>query len=117
MTENNLLIISILFTSNNIFYSISNIKGEVLFWTSSGSLKLKGSKKITSTSISFNLKSIKDFIENLDYNYIFVKIKGFNKNKKYIIKLLNQSFRNIFLVYEETLFPHNGCKKSKIRCL
>nr|YP_010555056.1 ribosomal protein S11 [Kappaphycus malesianus]UYR20477.1 ribosomal protein S11 [Kappaphycus malesianus] len=117
MLKNRLVIISVFLTLNNIFYNVSNIKGEVLFWTSSGSLNLKGSKKITSTSISSNLKSVKKFMDNLDHVYVFIKIRGFNKNKKYLIKLLKQYFENTVLVHEKTSFPHNGCKKTKIRCL
>nr|YP_009445892.1 ribosomal protein S11 [Betaphycus gelatinus]ATX68833.1 ribosomal protein S11 [Betaphycus gelatinus] len=117
MFKDKLVIISIFLTSNNIFYSVNNTKGEVLFWTSSGSLKLKGSKKTTSMSIPFNLKNIKKFLEALNYSYVFIKIKGFNKNKRYLVKMLKQFFENVILIHEKNSLPHNGCKKPSTRCL
>nr|YP_009445919.1 ribosomal protein S11 [Eucheuma denticulatum]ATX68861.1 ribosomal protein S11 [Eucheuma denticulatum] len=117
MPKNKLIIISMLFTPNNIFYSVNNIEGEVLFWTSLGSSKTKGSKKITSTSVAFNLKNVKEFLDCLNYSYVFIKVRGFNRSKKHAIKILRQSLKNVVLIHDETFFPHNGCKKSKIRCL
>lgn len=111
----NLIVLSILFTSNNILYSVTQLNGDVLFWTTSGTKKLKGTKKIVSTSITSAIKFTANYISSLNYKYVYVKIKGFGKSKRTVIKQLNQSFFNILLISDETSFPHNGCKRSKIR--
>ena len=113
--KNKIIILSILFTANNVLYSLTDVKGNVIFWTSSGRKKAKGVKKATSISVITAMKDIYKYINISGYKQIYLKIKGFNKNKKLIIKYLNQTFLNILLVSEHTAFPHNGCKKSKKR--
>nr|YP_010726698.1 ribosomal protein S11 [Cystoclonium purpureum f. stellatum]WDY85185.1 ribosomal protein S11 [Cystoclonium purpureum f. stellatum] len=115
LNNNKLIILSVLFTPNNILFSVSNLKGQTLFWTSTGSKKLKGTKKITFAFVILIVKNIKYFINKLEYKFIFIKIKGFNKNKKIFLRCLKQYFGNVVLIYEKTSFPHNGCKKSKLR--
>lgn len=110
-----LIILAVLFTTNNVLYSLTQLNGNVIFWTSVGSKKTKGIKKITSTSILSVTKDIINCIQNIGYKNVYVKIKGFNKNKKVVIKYLNHSFLNILLISDETSFPHNGCKKAKNR--
>lgn len=110
-----LVILSILFTSNNVIYSITDISGDVLFWTSLGFKRIKGTKKMNTTLLISVLKKVKEFINSLDCKYIFIKVKGFNKNKKFILKLLKYNFPMMCLLYEKTSHPHNGCKKMKKR--
>ena len=113
--KNKLIILSILLTTNNIICSLTSLNGNILFWTSVGSKKAKGIKKMTSVSILTTIKIIISYVQYLEYQQIYLKIKGFNKNKKMILKFLNQSFFNILLVSDNTSSPHNGCKKVKKR--
>nr|AHX02482.1 ribosomal protein S11 [Riquetophycus sp. HSY-2014a] len=110
-----LIILTILFTTNNILYALTDLNGKVIFWTSIGSKKTKGIKKTVSTSILAVTKNISNYIQKIGYKNLYIKIKGFNKSKKLVIKYLNQSFLNILLISDETSFPHNGCKKVKNR--
>lgn len=113
--KNKIIILSILFTTNNIIFTLTDLTGNVIFWTSSGAKKVKGAKKITLTSISLITKEISKYIISSNYKYIYIKMKGFNKNKKIVIKYLKQLFSNILLISDNTTFPHNGCKRSNIR--
>lgn len=113
--KNKILILSILFTTNNTLYSLTDLDGKVTFWTSSGSKKIKGIKKVTSTSALTAAKNITKHLLKFNCKNIFLKVKGFNKNKKLIIKYFNKSFLNILLIADKTAFPHNGCKKAKSR--
>nr|WCH57858.1 ribosomal protein S11 [Caulacanthus ustulatus] len=117
MYKKKLIILYIIFTSNNIIYSLTNLEGKVIFWTSSGTKRLKGSKKISTILIPYTLKIIRSYILSLGYKYIFIKVKGFSKNKKFTLKSLKQFFSNIILINEQTFFPHNGCKSKKIKRL
>lgn len=113
--KNKIKILSILFTTNNTLYSLTDIDGKVIFWTSSGIKKIKGAKKVTSISALVAAKTIIKYLLKFNYKNIYLKIKGFNKNKKLIIKYFNQSFLNILLITDKTSFPHNGCKNPKKR--
>ena len=111
--KNKLVILSILFTTNNVLYTLATADGKVLFWTSVGSKKSSGVKKTASISVLTTTKEIINYLSNFDYKYICIKIKGFNKNKKLVIKYLLQSSFNVSMILDETSFPHNGCKQSK----
>nr|YP_009684869.1 ribosomal protein S11 [Gloiopeltis furcata]BBK20782.1 ribosomal protein S11 [Gloiopeltis furcata] len=110
-----LVVLSVLFTSNNILFSVTHLNGNVMFWTSSGSKKSKGTKKVTLTTLSVAVKAIATWINNAEYKSIYVKTKGFNKNKKNVLKHLKSTFANVSLISDETCFPHNGCKSAKAR--
>lgn len=110
-----LVILSILFTPNNILFTLTCLNGKVLFWTSSGTKKIKGTKKISISIILLIINNIIEYLYKFNYNFIYIKTKGFNKNKKNILKYFKFSFLKILLISDETFFPHNGCKKSKLR--
>lgn len=112
--RNKLIILSILFTTSNILCSLTDLNGKVIYWASVGSIKTKGVKKITSIAVIATLKKVTSYItKNTNYKKVYLKIRGFNKGKKIVIKYLNQSFFNILLISDNTSNPHNGCKKKR----
>lgn len=111
--KSKLAILTILFKTNNILYTLTDLNGNVIFWTSLGARKYKGIRKLTSTSALSITKRFIAHVYNFNYKHIFIKIKGFNKNKKQILKFLAYSPLNILLISDKTSFPHNGCKNIK----
>nr|UAT97996.1 ribosomal protein S11 [Ahnfeltia plicata] len=109
------IVISILFTSNNVVYSLTDFSGNVLFWTSTGSKKSRGVRKSTSMIVTSTSKTIADHSLKLGYSYAHIKIKGFGKNKKTAIKSLKLTSLNILSLCDQTSLPHNGCKKTRTR--
>lgn len=110
-----LTIVNIIFTWGNILYTVTNLRGDVLFWCSVGSYKINNTKKITSTSIFLSIKDLKMFLTSNRVNYIFLKIKGFSKYKRVVLKHFKQFYSEIVLIQESVNSSHNGCKSSKIR--
>ena len=113
LIKNNSLILYIFFTKNNILCTLTNLQGKVIITKSTGSFKSKGLKKVTNTTLFFMVKTLfkfSDFSKNL-----YVKVKGTNKNKTELLKLLKVSGFNILLLQEKLLFPYGGCRKSKTR--
>nr|YP_010881015.1 ribosomal protein S11 [Grateloupia cornea]WIA66133.1 ribosomal protein S11 [Grateloupia cornea] len=108
-------ILTILFTSSNILYTLTNLTGEVILWTSAGTKKVKGTKKVTSTAILVITKFIIKHITELGYKYIHIKLKGFKKNKKTALKYLNSKQVNILSICDNSSLAHNGCKQPKLR--
>nr|YP_009511852.1 ribosomal protein S11 [Gracilaria gracilis]AXI97729.1 ribosomal protein S11 [Gracilaria gracilis] len=107
--------LNILFTSNNILCAITNIKGEVLFWTSAGSKKARGTKKVTLTTTISILQAILEYLNKSKVKYIHLNLNGFNKNKKVVLKYFKQSLFNILSITNNSMRAHNGCKKVKQR--
>nr|WOL37346.1 ribosomal protein S11 [Grateloupia asiatica] len=109
------VILTILFTSSNILYTLTSLTGEVILWTSAGSKKIKGTKKVTSTTILVITKFITKRITELGYKYIHVKLKGFKKNKKNALKCLKTKQVNILSICDNSSLAHNGCKQPKLK--
>nr|YP_010619970.1 Ribosomal protein S11 [Xiphosiphonia pinnulata]WAX03983.1 Ribosomal protein S11 [Xiphosiphonia pinnulata] len=108
----------ILFTQNNIFITLTTLKGEVILWNSLGSLKIKGLKKLSNSLIKnfifINLNQLK-FQKELK---IHVKLKGYNKLKKLFIRFLILFLQEIiFSFIDNSATPMNGCKWKKKRRL
>nr|WCH58002.1 ribosomal protein S11 [Hypnea cornuta] len=112
-----ILVLHILFTTNNVIYTVTDLKGDTLFWVSVGSNKIKNTKKVTTTSIFLSIKNIKFFLNKHNISYLFLKLKGFNKHKKTVLRHLKQFYSYIIFIYENNNLAHNGCKNRKIRRL
>nr|YP_010620131.1 Ribosomal protein S11 [Melanothamnus gigas]WAX04167.1 Ribosomal protein S11 [Melanothamnus gigas] len=108
----------ILFTQNNIFLTLTNFKGDVLFWNSLGRFKNKGLKKLTNSFIkNFIYVSLKKLNTNSRLK-IHVRTKGFNKCKKLFLKTLFTLIPEVILsVTDNSLDSLNGCKLKKRRRL
>lgn len=108
-------IISILFTSNNVICSLTTLNGLVLAWTSSGSKKLVGSKKLTFTGIYHAVTDLIDHASKLYFTNISLHIKGISKYKKLIIKLLINLSLKFDSIKDFTSIPHNGCRLKRAK--
>ena len=95
--------------------SLIEINGKIILWTSVGKLKVKGAKKITLSAIEATLGNLINQIRKLGFKYLHIRLKGFSKNKKSIVKSLRTNDIRIFSILDETAFPHNGCRRKKIR--
>nr|UAD89505.1 ribosomal protein S11 [Gracilaria changii] len=109
--------LNILFTSNNILCTVTDIRGKVLLWTSAGSKKVKGTKKVTLTAIIAILKLIFNYLNQSKIKHIHLNLNGFDRHKKIVLKYLKQSFLNILSITNNSMLSHNGCKNLKKRYL
>lgn len=132
----NYLIFKTNITLNNVFITITDIQGNVLFKKSSGSVKFKNSKKKNTLAASEVTKSIlKDLKKsNIEFFAVLVKIESHKFPEIYSImkqikdfkfynkKKINSDDTNfgirtlpIFYVQRLRLKSHNGVRKRKAR--
>ena len=100
---------------NNTMIAIADTKGEILAWSSSGSLGFKGTKK--STPYAANLVA-KNVIEKArKYNLVNLKIvvKGIGPGRESAIRGLAATGLNITALTDKTPVAHNGVKPPKPR--
>nr|YP_008963205.1 ribosomal protein S11 [Gelidium vagum]AGO19319.1 ribosomal protein S11 [Gelidium vagum] len=109
------LVLKIFFTSTNILCCLTSLHGNIIFWTSVGSQKIKGTKKITSATVETILKKLFKITKSVGCSYLHIHLKGFSKNKKLIIKFFKQAEIQILSISDHTSLPHNGCKIRKVR--
>lgn len=106
-------------TNNNIIGSITDLKGNVLFWKSCNSLKVTKKKQNSNILIE---KLILEFLTFTFKNKIFkvnIIIKGGNKQKlNILLRPIFFSRLTILNFIDATKFPFNGCrlpKQSKLK--
>ena len=106
-------IIFILFTSNNVLCSLTDIKGKLVSWTSAGSQRSKGLKKSIPIVIYSAITKLANIALNHNILHVHVKFKGLSKSKKSILKALNHSSIKLLSIQDVTALPHNGCRNPR----
>ena len=111
----NSAVLSILFTKNNIFCTFSNLEGKTLNSISIGSKKIKGLKKTTNLTIFFLIKDLNKLISKYKIFYLYLKLKGINKNKNLFFKSLKNIQSTILYIQNKNKIAYGGCKMPKTR--
>ena len=107
------LVLFIRFRVNNILCTLTDLKGNTILWSTAGTKKLKGVKKITATVISLILRSLNDFSLLGSFPILHVRVKGVNKLKTTFIKNLKVSKFTILSIQDKLCLSYGGCKKVK----
>lgn len=110
-------------TTHNMFISLlkkNNKNYKLLKLMSCGLLGFKNKSKITSFACNLLAYRSVIYLIERDFKYIHVVFKGLNLFKKIILNtIVNTSINNkslkILSISDLTSYPHNGCKKKKIK--
>ena len=117
LINKNSLILFVLFTNSNIICTLTNLNGQVLKSISAGSKKVRGVKKITNMTIFNIIKVLYKHVLFCKSPFLYLRVKGSNKNKAEFFKFLKVKGFNILIVQEKLLLPHGGCKNPSLRKL
>nr|YP_009515524.1 ribosomal protein S11 [Montagnia macrospora]AVK39488.1 ribosomal protein S11 [Montagnia macrospora] len=113
MKTYNSYILFIHFSTSNILFSITNLKGELIKTLSTGTYKTSGVKKISLTSLKTAISSVTRILR---YSSIHVKCRGLSRFKRLLIKSILKSPKlKVLTLCDVTVSPHNGVRKSKVR--
>ena len=115
LISKNTAVLSVLFTKNNIFCTISDLEGKTLSSVSTGSKKSKGLKKTTNLTIFSLIKDMNKSIKKLEISYLYLRLKGLSKNKNLFFKLFKNIKCSLLLIQSKNKTAYGGCKVSKIR--
>ncbi len=102
-------------TYNNTVILMTDIHGNALAWSSSGSLGFKGAKKATTYAANQVVLDITEKIERYGLKELEVYIKGVGSGREAAIRALAQKGFSINLIKDRTPIPHNGCRPPKPR--
>ncbi|OGC93599.1 MAG: 30S ribosomal protein S11 [candidate division Zixibacteria bacterium RBG_16_48_11] len=102
-------------TFNNTVVSISDIRGNVICWTSAGRVGFKGSKK--STPFAAGVAAEACAREALEYGVkrVEVWVKGPGSGRESAIRSLQAAGLEVTAIKDVTPIPHNGCRAPKRR--
>ncbi len=101
-------------TYNNTLITLTNENGNVLAWSSAGSLGFKGPKKATPYAASKVAEHLIAKIENLGVKNLEIFVKRIGGGREAPIRFFGEKY-NIVSIKDITPIPHNGCRPKKPR--
>ena len=102
-------------TFNNTIVTVSDIKGNVLGWASSGALNFKGARKSTPYASQVVASTALENVSKYGVKTVEILVNGPGYGRESAIRAVIKSGLNITLIKDVTGIPHNGCRPRKLR--
>lgn len=102
-------------TFNNTVVSITDLKGDVIAWASSGSVGFKGSRKSTPFAAQRTAEAAAKSAKEQGVNEVSVQVKGPGAGRESAIRSLQAAGLAVRAIKDVTPIPHNGCRPRKRR--
>jgi len=102
-------------TFNNTVITITDMSGNVICWSSSGSMKFKGSRKGTPFAAQLAAESAARKAMEQGMKTVQVHVKGPGSGRESALRALQSVGFQITLIKDVTPIPHNGCRPPKRR--
>ena len=102
-------------TYNNTLVTIGDSQGNVLAWSSSGSLGFKGPKKATPYAASKIVETLAEKMKKVGLKEVDVFVKGIGSGREAAVRALAAHGFLINSIKDVTPIPHNGCRPRKVR--
>ncbi|WP_338983296.1 30S ribosomal protein S11 [Spiroplasma endosymbiont of Othius punctulatus] len=100
-------------TFNNTIVTISDEAGNVLAWSSAGTLGFKGSKKSTPYAAQLIAEAAGKGAMDHGVKTIQVEVKGPGPGRDAAVRSLSGVGLEIVSIYDKTPLPHNGVRPRK----
>jgi small subunit ribosomal protein S11 len=100
---------------NNIIISLTNIKGEVISWSSAGKMGFRGSKKNTPYAAQTAAEDVSKVALEAGLKKVKVYVKGPGNGRESAIRTLHNNGLEVTEIIDVTPLPHNGCRPPKRR--
>ncbi len=102
-------------TYSNTRITITDENGNVLAWSSAGSLGFKGAKKSTPFAAAKVAETVVEKIKKTGLQDIEIFVKGIGSGREGAARGLANYGLNIVSISDITPVPHNGCRAKKPR--
>lgn len=100
---------------NNTLITITDLQGNVIAWSSAGSIGFKGPKKSTPYAASLVARDVVAKVKDTGLKQIDVFVKGIGSGREAAIRALNNEGLEVMSIKDVTPIPHNGCRPPKVR--
>jgi len=100
---------------NNTLVTIADSAGNVVSWSSSGSLGFRGSRKGTPFAAQQAAQKAAHAARDQGMRTVDVRVKGPGSGRESAIRALASSGLEIKSIKDVTPIPHNGCRPPKKR--
>lgn len=102
-------------TFNNTIITITDMAGNVISWSSSGTRGFKGSRKSTPFAAQLAAQDAAKKAMDHGMRQVGVEVKGPGGGRESAVRALQTSGLKITLIRDVTPIPHNGCRPPKRR--
>ncbi len=102
-------------TFNNTIVTITNEKGDVVAWSSSGKAGFKGTRKSTPYAATLAVEAALGNARDAGIKTLDVYIKGPGVGRDASLRALRNSGMGISMIADVTPIPHNGPRGKKRR--
>ena len=100
---------------HNTIITLTNVRGEVLCWSSAGSCGFKGKRKST----TFAAKKAAEVVAKKSRDFLMKEAKilvtGPGQGRETAIREIFKAGIKVSVIREKTGIPHNGCRPPKKR--
>ncbi|MCK4463831.1 MAG: 30S ribosomal protein S11 [Candidatus Omnitrophica bacterium] len=100
---------------NNTIITITDKNGDVICWSSTGSVGFSGSKKSTPFAAGIAAGNAAKKAKDLGLKEVEVYIKGPGSGRESAIRSLQATGLAVRAIKDVTPIPHNGCRPPKRR--
>ena len=105
----------ILATFNNTIVTITDMKGNVIGWSSAGKVGFKGSRKSTAYAAQMVAQDASRQAMGHGLKEVEVLVKGPGAGRESAVRALQAIGLELTLIRDVTPVPHNGCRPPKQR--
>jgi small subunit ribosomal protein S11 len=102
-------------TFNNTLVTVTEAKGNVVAWSSAGSMSFKGSRKSTPFAAQVAAEAAGRKAVDAGMKSVEVYVKGPGSGREAAIRAIQSSGLQISIIKDVTPVPHNGCRPPKRR--
>ncbi|MCX7944581.1 MAG: 30S ribosomal protein S11 [Deltaproteobacteria bacterium] len=102
-------------TFNNTIVTVSDVNGNVVAWSSAGSMGFKGSKRSTPFAAQVAAEDAAKKALDMGMKSVGVLIKGPGAGRESAIRAIQAAGLKITMIKDITPVPHNGCRPPKRR--
>lgn len=100
---------------NNTLVTITDIKGNVLSWSSAGSLGYKGNKKSTPFAAAQAAETAAKAAKDYGLKQVEVLVKGPGNGRESAVRALTNADLEVTMIRDVSPIAHNGCRPPKRR--
>ena len=108
-------IANVLASFNNTIVSITDLKGQVVAWSSAGKCNFRGSRKSTAYAAQIVAQDAARNAMSHGLNDIVIRVSGPGLGRDSAIRALQAIGLDVTSIVDVTPIPHNGCRPRKRR--
>lgn len=102
-------------TFNNTIVSITDMRGNVVSWSSAGRCNFKGSRKSTAFAATTVAQDAARTAISHGMTEVEVRVQGPGAGRESAVRAIQSAGLSVTVIKDTTAIPHNGCRPPKRR--